>query len=1252
MKWLLALLGAIVGGAIGEILGAIVGAVAGWIFGMMLKKGEESAQRKHEERKTQPSQGRQPLELDLLEERVKTLEREVAQLRSKVHRLSQGVSVPAELEGQVPAAAPVPVPAPTPPAPPEPEDLVPELLADLPAMPVPAPVPEPAPAVPLTIEPATASLRVTPPPAAQADETDDGFLVETHQAQESEPEPQFAQAAPPRPPVAPPPPAVPLRDRLPPFISRFIFGGNTIVKVGVLILFLGLAFLLRYAAERVTMPVELRYAGVAGMGAALLALGWRLRHKADAYGLILQGAGIGVFYLTALAAVKLHPLLTPTIAFSFMALVAVLAAVLAVMQNAPWLALVAVLEGFAAPVLVSTGGGNHIALFSYLAILDVGIFLMAWFRAWRPLNLVGFVGTFTLAGGWAHTYYVQALYPSVQAFLLLFFVLFTAIGVLFARRSLALAGEPDPSRPLSDRALEALRHVGRVDSTLAFGVPLAAYTLQYLMVKHDPWGPAWSAFGFGVFYLLLGGMLLRGPRRYSLLGEAYVIVSVIFGTLTIPLALEGAWTGATWAVEAAGMYWLGVRQHRAYARAFAQAVMAGAVLRLVSSLTLDFRPEVPLIAGSVLGMALLCASAFAMHFVNRRAPEGHEGWQALSAFALPCLGVASLDAIAWMLCIPLWASAVTAWLALGCALALRRWPGPALAACVPALHLVALVGLGSTLHTAQGAAMLADGWHGLSAAVLIGAALLATAWLGLRATLRAAAERQSAPSWSLASSAGLLAGLAVLNLSLLFVMPAERAALVWPWVGLGVLWLGLRIAHPALGLAWVALEAAGGAALVAFGWPTIEAWVTSPMGTPFWGALTLTVCGFVAGDLLQRAGRRATGWTSAWTQPAFVHWAVLGWALLWWAQVAPPEIYRRLLHVDALRLWPALVALWVISTSVLMALGARWRAWLQMGQATAATVPLLVLMAIAGPLTSSIAPSNDLGWVAWPLALGWHLLLLRQQPAWLPRAVLQPLHVLGFWLFVLLGARECQLAMASLGAPGSSWQALGWMLVPVAVLVLVTRPAMLKRWPLADFKRAYLLVACGPLALYLLLWLWVANGLPGDAAPLPYLPLLNPLELAQACIVLALVLWLRTLPAQDQQQLPRPVLLGGLGLTAFAVYTGMVLRTCHHWAGVLWDGQALFDSTLTQAALSVAWSVVGVALMLLGHRRFNRLVWAVGAALLGVVVVKLFLVELADRGSLYRIVSFIVVGLLLLLVGYFAPVPPKRPAEDSPASAP
>jgi uncharacterized membrane protein len=58
-------------------------------------------------------------------------------------------------------------------------------------------------------------------------------------------------------------------------------------------------------------------------------------------------------------------------------------------------------------------------------------------------------------------------------------------------------------------------------------------------------------------------------------------------------------------------------------------------------------------------------------------------------------------------------------------------------------------------------------------------------------------------------------------------------------------------------------------------------------------------------------------------------------------------------------------------------------------------------------------------------------------------------------------------------------------------------------------------------------------------------------------------------------------------------------------------------------------------------------VWLVGAALLAVVVLKLFLVELADTGGLYRIVSFIVVGLLLLVVGYFAPVPPAKDSKEA-----
>jgi uncharacterized membrane protein len=72
--------------------------------------------------------------------------------------------------------------------------------------------------------------------------------------------------------------------------------------------------------------------------------------------------------------------------------------------------------------------------------------------------------------------------------------------------------------------------------------------------------------------------------------------------------------------------------------------------------------------------------------------------------------------------------------------------------------------------------------------------------------------------------------------------------------------------------------------------------------------------------------------------------------------------------------------------------------------------------------------------------------------------------------------------------------------------------------------------------------------------------------------------------------------------------------------------------------------------MLAGHARARRDAWIAGAALLAVVVAKLFLVELADHGSVERIVSFIVVGVLMLVVGYFAPIPPRR-ADAGPAAA-
>jgi uncharacterized membrane protein len=42
------------------------------------------------------------------------------------------------------------------------------------------------------------------------------------------------------------------------------------------------------------------------------------------------------------------------------------------------------------------------------------------------------------------------------------------------------------------------------------------------------------------------------------------------------------------------------------------------------------------------------------------------------------------------------------------------------------------------------------------------------------------------------------------------------------------------------------------------------------------------------------------------------------------------------------------------------------------------------------------------------------------------------------------------------------------------------------------------------------------------------------------------------------------------------------------------------------------------------------------------VVLKLFIVDLSGTGTIARIVSFLVVGILMLIIGYFSPLPPKN----------
>ena len=176
----------------------------------------------------------------------------------------------------------------------------------------------------------------------------------------------------------------------------------------------------KFASEHVHVPVEFRLAAIAGVALLLLGIGWRLRLRRAAYAQALQGGAIAVLYLTLFVAFRFYGVLSAPPVFAMMVLVAALAAALAVLQDARALAVIGALGGFATPLLVSTGSGNHIALFSYYLVLDLGIAAVAWHKTWRSLNLVGFFGTFIVATAWGALKYSPQNFASSEAFLIAF----------------------------------------------------------------------------------------------------------------------------------------------------------------------------------------------------------------------------------------------------------------------------------------------------------------------------------------------------------------------------------------------------------------------------------------------------------------------------------------------------------------------------------------------------------------------------------------------------------------------------------------------------------------------------------------------------------------------------------------------------------------------------------------------------------------------------------------------------------------
>lgn len=757
------------------------------------------------------------------------------------------------------------------------------------------------------------------------------------------------------------------------FAKDWLFGGNTLVRSGIVILFIGVSFLIKYVAENSNIPIEFRLTGIALFGVALLVFGWRQRTTRQEYSWALQGGGIGVLYLTIFAAMKLYHLIPASAAFVLLIIVAFLSAGIAVLQSALPLAILGFTGGFLAPIFTSTGNGSHVGLFSYYLVLNLAIAFIAYHKSWRSLNVLGFAFTFIIGTLWGAKSYSPEHFATTEPFLIIHFLLFTLIAVLYARR-------------------QATKVTDYVDATLVFGTPIVGFSLQYALLRDSNFGLAYSALVLAIFYIGLAWWVLTRKRdTMQFLGECFLALGIGFATLTLPLALDGRWTSAAWAVEGVGLLWVGLRQKR----------------------------SLPILSG--LALQLLGAGAFAY------------GW-------------------------------------------------------------------GLTGHSAT-------------------------------------------------ASQNMF-----------------------------------------LGVAFIALA------------------------------------GWACGALLNKYRPKQFTWLSNLL-------AIWGW--LWWVGAGLTAVDQLLPSKLFLHASLAFVAI----SSVLIPMLSRRLQWPLLAKLSVLLLPVMAIVAFSGIRH----PFAHYGALSWAIAFTAYIMLLLRKEI-IPGAIFRaPL----LWIAAIILGLEWQHQLLQLVGSAGVWHDIGWAIVPMLLIAGVSywqfssRNKTLANEAGRAQARIWGWVACVPLVVFIIAWfILMSLNSDGNAAPLPYIPLLNPLDIALTGALLLCLIWQRAISQYFKHlQLSKftPVIAG---IMAFTLLNGILLRTLHHWVSTPFKWEAIFDYPVVQMSFTFMWAITAFILMLLAHKKSLRILWVVGAALMGLVVAKIFLLDLSQTGTVERIASFIGAGIMLLIMGYFAPLPP------------
>jgi len=351
-------------------------------------------------------------------------------------------------------------------------------------------------------------------------------------------------------------------------LEKFI-GENLISKIGITITVIGVSIGAKYTIDHDLISPLVRIILGYLTGLILLGFGIKFKKKYKNYSAVLVGGAMAIMYFMTYAAYTFYDLIPQVIAFAIMVALTVFTTVVAISYNKQIIAHIGLVGAYAVPFLLSENPeGAHI-LFTYTAIINIGILFIALKKYWKPLYYTSFVLTWLM--------YLLWYLPEVES-TQNFGLALTFVSIFFAIFYVAFLGYKLLQKETFkiDDILLLL-----INSFLFYGIGYTILGNHDIGVQLLGMFTIWNA----IIHLIVGAIIHR--RKLADKNLFYLVsgLVLVFITLAIPVQLDGNWVTLLWGGEAALLFWLGRTKNAPLYEYISYALIAMAGLSIMHDWT-------------------------------------------------------------------------------------------------------------------------------------------------------------------------------------------------------------------------------------------------------------------------------------------------------------------------------------------------------------------------------------------------------------------------------------------------------------------------------------------------------------------------------------------------------------------------------------------------------------------------------------------------------------------------------------------